>query len=65
MYFMRSLSDRVSSTRSLAVMKKLSPRGIENVDWLQRDVKAFCRDGAGADSAPGIEHSAQEAKQSR
>jgi hypothetical protein len=46
-------------------MKKLSPRGIENVDWLQRDVKAFCRDGAGADSASGIEHRAQDAKQSR
>jgi hypothetical protein len=46
-------------------MKKLSPRGIENVDWLQRDVKAFCRDGPGADSASAIEHSAQEAKQSR
>jgi hypothetical protein len=30
-------------------MKKLFPRGIENVDWLQRGVKAFCRDGAGAD----------------
>jgi hypothetical protein len=46
-------------------MKKLSPRGIENVDWLQRDVKAFCRDGPGADSASGTAHRAQEAKQSK
>jgi hypothetical protein len=41
-------------------MKKLSPRGIENVDWLQRGVKAFCRDGFGAHSASGVESRAQK-----
>jgi hypothetical protein len=41
-------------------MKTLSPRGIENVDWLQRGVKAFCRDGLGAHSASGV--SAQKEK---
>jgi hypothetical protein len=30
-----------SSTRILPVTKTLSPRGIENVDWLQRFVKVF------------------------
>jgi hypothetical protein len=41
-------------------MKKLFPRGIENVDWLQRGVKAFCRDAAGSHSASGVEPSAKK-----